>query len=156
MKKHRKYGIYLYCLTACTIFLLLPACAKKDMTKERTNEESSSQNGGNSTIKREYLKEGFIGDNLFRVIIISTEEECRSGIEDVKDKSKKRAFVTLQKYIISNNVNMKMNTRAELLNLINEYGHFIKPQEECRENNIYYFEIRRDYIKDVIYNISRK
>jgi len=107
-------------------------------------------------LSREYLREGFISANTFRVVIVATENECRNDTEGIAARAKKRAYVTLQKYIISKGRNFDKNTSAQILDLINTHGTFIRRTAGCRENNIFYYDIVKEDIQDFIYHINSR
>jgi hypothetical protein len=135
------------------IVILMQVSCKKDQVKDNNGgKDPVSEN--NNKIDKEYLNEGFISRNIFRSVIIATREECEEGTSGIEEKSRNRAFTSLQKYVQSTGNYSGANTKARLLNLINQNGRFIPLKRECTKNNVYYYDIEKKNIKGHLKRIS--
>jgi PBP1b-binding outer membrane lipoprotein LpoB len=107
-------------------------------------------------IPKEYLKEGFIDRSTFRIVIIATREECLTDQQSIEKKSRNRSLATLQKYITSQGLTITRNTNSGLINIMNENGKFYRKNAECGKTNIYYFDIKKEGIKNNVLDTSRQ
>ncbi|HOO73247.1 MAG TPA: hypothetical protein PK926_15925 [Spirochaetota bacterium] len=144
-----KYAItgFMILLTACLTF----SCTKK-ATREPVKPEPEVETVANEEI---YLKEGFIARDTFRIVMLDCQDESYTSLESVEEKSEKRALATLQKYLLEQNRVYDNNTRAELINLIQNYGTFSRQNISHKGNTVYYLEIKKDNIKRYIDGIAR-
>jgi len=134
-------------------FSLIFTCCKKQVkeeTKIPVDKKIEVVTPEDDEIPKEYLKEGFVSKDTFRVVILSTKDDCESNVDEIRKKAEKRAEVTLQKYLISVNKVVDQNARAEILKLINENGDFSKRDEECKKNNVFFFDIKKKLIKNQV------
>ncbi len=144
-----KFAVFILAL-----ILLVHVLCKKEQVRDNKNGKENPVSENNNKIDKKYLNEGFISGNVFRSVIIATKEECEEGTADIEEKSKNRAFSSLQKYLQSTGHYSGGNIKARLLNLINQNGRFIPLKKECRKNNIYYYDIEKEDIKGHLKRIS--
>jgi hypothetical protein len=136
------------------LVILMQVSCKKDQVKDSKNGGKDPVSENNHKINKKYLNEGFISRNIFRSVIIATREECEEGTAGIEEKSRNRAFTSLQKYIQSTGNYSGGKTKASLLNLINQNGRFIPLKRECSKNNVYYYDIEKKNIKGHLKRIS--
>lgn len=145
--------------TALLIFLsagiiIQAASCAKNLKDEKQNGSNGAVTDEQNLLMKEYTTEGFIDKSTFRVVIIGTKEDCESDEKSIEKKSKNRALSSLQKYLASQEKNTDENTRAGILNMMSEYGHFYKKDPGCEKRNIYYFEIKKEGIKTQILDLG--
>ena len=149
----------LFSLFIVTTSIVLFSCSstnKKDVTdvkKTITDENNSVTEIG---IDKEYLKEGFIDNNTFRVIILSSSTNCDFPKEEVLKKSRKRALATLSKFLISKNRIVNSNTKAKLKQLIHNNGTLLKIKKNCDKGITFAFNIESRHLKSQISDIAPK
>jgi hypothetical protein len=144
--------------TAFTLamLLLLTASCNKEQIRDDKNGVKEPVSGNNDKIDKKYLDEGFISRDVFRSVIIAPREECEEGSRAIEEKSRNRAFTSLQKYVQSKGNYSGQKTNAELLNLMNRNGKFIPLKKECGKNNIYYYDIKKKNIRRHLKRISER
>ena len=128
--------------------ILLIASLTFSCTKKATREPVKPEPEVDEEI---YLKEGFIARDTFRIVMLDCQDQNYTSLESVE----KRALATLQKYLLEQNRVYDNNTRAELINLIHNYGTFSRQNITHKGNNVYYLEIKKDNIKRYIDGIAR-
>lgn len=143
-------------LLLVSFLIITVSCATK-------NEVVSGNNtGGNTVTKidkgpdREFLKEGFINNSTFRVVILSTKEECEQEESALKERSQKRALVSLKKYIAAKGRSIGTNTQAGILQIIDRKGSFSRKSPACIDNCVYYFEIKEQGIRRKILKLGKR
>ena len=136
-------------LTVLTFSISIISCKKKQVKDEKTT--NNNETGKEKELPKEYRKEGFISKSLFRIIIVEPRESC-PGIEEIEKTAKRRAFMSLQKYLASRNKTINQNTRAKLLNLINQNGKISKPDYDGGSRELFIFEIKKD---NLIYDVNQ-
>ena len=140
------------------VFLLASAvisCTKpiaRDDTKKLPDDGSVSVEGND--IDKRYLTEGFITDDLFRVVIISPKDSGSSDLDGLKNKAKKRARVSIERNLIAENITCDRNTRAEILNLVENNGQLSRKDIDHKRYDVYYFDIKKRNMKNVLRNAS--
>ena len=102
----------------------------------------------------EYDREGFITPDLYRVVIVKPRDSANISLKYVKRSAKSRALISLQKYIVSNNGTISQNTRAVLLNLINDHGKLNEEISRYKSRNVYHFDIKKPALKSTMDNLA--
>ena len=143
-----------FILSALIIFA--PACACKTQVVEDVKEiESPKIEIANDPLKEDFRREGFISNNVFRVVIV--EPKTVHGVEDVSSimkTSKKRAYLTLKKYLISNDRIVTGNVDASLINLIEQEGKLSTLKDTSPTRTVYYFELNKSNIKGYVEGLA--
>jgi hypothetical protein len=102
---------------------------------------------------KHYMEEGFIDDNVFRVIIISPDYERNCDPDRIRQIARKRAALTIQKYLLSNNRAVDNNAQIRIANLVHDKGILIDQEFLCNGNSVFHFDIRQNgiklYLKDI-------
>lgn|GEM_PF-943550 len=131
---------------------LVSACTKQVVSEIKKEQLPSQKTEADANIKKNeiekrYLNEGFINQNVFRVIILAPEEECMNGLTEIEYRARKRAEASLQKFLLSNDRIVDQNTRASILNLISSHGKLSAKDIHCQGNNVFYFDIKKTNLK---------
>lgn len=105
-------------------------------------------------IEKKYLAEGFISNDLYRVVIVSPKEAGSGDLEWIKDKAKNRARVSLEQNLRGSDIPFDRNTKAEIINLINSNGELSKKDIDHQRYNVYYFDITKKNMKNYLKNVS--
>ncbi len=134
-------------LIILTISLL--SCTKQIIDKHEPNTPVNER-------QEIFLKEGFISNDVFRIVIIDVQDDKHETIESITNKARKRALATLQKYMVDNSMVYTKNTRAQLINLIRDRGRFSKQDISGNTNDVYYLEIKKNNIKGYIDSLASK
>lgn len=115
-------------------------CSTKPVKKPENN--NSNGNGYNESFR----KIGWIAENQYRsVIFIITEDECRNSSEaELREKIQFESYKNLQKEL---NPAFNRNASIQIKNLIENSGKLVKTSEECRETNIFFFDIEKRDLK---------
>jgi hypothetical protein len=122
------------------LIFLVQNCSTKPVKK--TAADNSNHNGYNES----YRKIGWITENKYRsVIFIITEDECKnSSRSELDEKIKFESYKNLQKEL---NPAFNRNASVQIKNLIENSGKLVKISEECRESNIFFFDIEKKDLK---------
>ncbi len=141
----------LYCFLLLSIVLIGFSSCSKNIKK--TNATSIPLDNTSST-DREYIKEGFITKDLYRIIIVEPKDEIDYPKTSIEKTAKRRAFVSLQKYLSANNILPDKNINANLLNLIGEYGTIKEAPGKSKTRKVHLFEIKKSNLKQSLDNLS--
>jgi hypothetical protein len=128
------------CLALILLIYSTQSCSTKPVKKPDIN--SSNQNGYNESFR----KIGWMTENKYRsVIFIITEDECKnSSRSELDEKIKFESYKHLQKEL---NPAFNRNASVQIKNLIENSGKLVKISEECRESNIFFFDIEKKDLK---------
>ncbi len=144
-------GRKLFLIFGCIIFFSCSFyCSSAKEIKKNGAVRVEKNNGDNS----EYDKEGFISSSLFRIVIVRPGDAADSSLTSVKKKAKSRALASLQKYIMSNNGIINQNKKAQILNLIGEYGALNERISESKTRNVYHFDIQKTGLKRYVDDLA--
>ncbi len=142
-------------LSLVLISLLYISCTR-EVKKEAPEIEKGMDKGVKEEIVKDYIKEGFISTDTFRIIIIQPRE-CDDERERIEKSAQQRAFISLQKYLSSIDKTINNNTRVKLLNLTKQNGSLKILEEKCdRRKIVYTFEIKKVNLKHYIDTISER
>jgi hypothetical protein len=133
--------------------LFLFSCKTKPVIDDK--KDIKPYNKKNTTLDKEFLKEGFINNDIFRVVIVTEKNDCSTSDNEISDMAKKRSTAILKNYIISQNRVYDTNANAAILNLISDNGKMIQKKSDCTENRVYYLDIRTPDIKNYILNSAK-
>ena len=103
-----------------------------------------------------YIKEGFLNDKTFRVIVIEDLKDSHSTFNEVRVKAKRRALIVLRKFLLSKNRQVDSNTSAKLMGLIENFGELKIIQKNCNKTTLYTYDIKKNRIKHYLATISEK
>jgi hypothetical protein len=134
--------------------LLFFSCKTKTVIVDKKDIKPDNKN--NVVLDKEFMKEGFINNEIFRVVIVTEKNDCRTSENDISDLAKKRSSAILKNYIISQNRIYDSNANATVINLIEEKGRIIPKKSDCSENRVYYLDIKMPEIKNYILNSAKQ
>ncbi len=135
-----------YVILCCSLILIafsIQNCLTDSQKKPEDNiAKSQNENGYHET----FLKTGWIKDNKYRaVVFIITNDECKNSSRQViEEKIKYEAFRNLQKEL---NSTMSRNASNQIKTLIDSSGKMKKPEVECVESNIYFYDLEKNDLK---------
>lgn len=133
--------------------LIFSTCSKEIIKK--TESKNPRKDDKKERLEKEYMKEGFINTNTFRVIIVSTESERIEDLKSIEKRIKKRALTSLKKYIISKGKSFAPQVNSALLNLINDHGKLSQNNKGCLDDYVFIYDIRKKNIKFSIETLSK-
>jgi hypothetical protein len=138
----------------CLLLTLPQGCVRDDGTNVRPPDNGEIDIPIESIdIDRRYLTEGFIGNRLHRVVIVT----LRGSGNDADVLSKKgalRSRVTMERSLCAESIPVTRNTRAAILRLIESNGMLRKTEIEHGRYDIYYYDVTRDNIRQYLKNAS--
>jgi hypothetical protein len=138
----------------CAVALMIASCAKETV-----------KNNGNSgdeipfselDIEQKFLAEGFISDDLYRVVIVTPRESVNVDTASIKTRAVNRARVSLERSLVADNIPCDRNTKAAILLLIDRSGQLISKDIEHKRYVVYYFDITRKNMKNYFKNLAAK
>lgn len=151
----KKFRIVL--LEGMSVFFSLAICCSIIVCKSSVQQQNSGKSiKGDDLLKEEFSREGFISRDLFRVVIVKPSEAEGNHILQVEKLGKKRAYMTLKNYLLSNERIVTPNVNAQLLNLVNNFGK-IKCYEKdtCLTRKVFFYEIEKENIQGYIDRIAQ-
>jgi hypothetical protein len=149
MNKYGRVIILFFC------FAMIGACCTKNIPKnDKTPDEDISL--ANIDIDKKYLAEGFISDDLYRVVIVTPGGSGQLDQEYIINKAKKRAVISLERSLTAAGITCDRNTRAEILVLLEEKGSLTKKNVDHKKYDVYYFDIVKPYMKNYLKNAGMR
>lgn len=130
-------------LMAALVFLFTTSFLLQCTKAQRNNGDTIPVN--ETLLVREYLKEGFISEDVFRVVIV-IPQGSNDDITSIEKRAKQRALMSLQKYLTSQNMTVDQKTRTKLLHLT-KGGTLTKRDDTCETRQVYLFQINRRNLK---------
>jgi hypothetical protein len=106
------------------------------------------------TFRQEYMKEGLISNSVYRIVIVTPEDDCSEAPEEMKYKAIQRAQVSIRNYIVSLNGTCPQNASIKITNLINDSGKLILRRKGCPGSAVYNFDVARQGLKAYIKSIA--
>jgi hypothetical protein len=109
-------------------------------------------------LSEEYKREGFISAGVFRVVIVEPKDSGGGdGLSRVGSTARKRAYMSLKKYLISTDRIITPNVDASLLNLVEREGKLTLAEEDkALTRNVYLFDIRKPDLKGYVDGLAPK
>jgi hypothetical protein len=150
MKKSLLPGFFLI----IGVIALFPLSCSKGNTKNNVTKIDTDISLDSVDIEKKYLTEGFITGDLYRVVIITPKETGLDDSEAITNKARKRAQVSIEQNLAGSDIPCDRNTRAEIINLINQNGQLSKKDIEHRRYNVYYYDISKKNIKNYLKNVA--
>jgi hypothetical protein len=146
-------------LFTCGILLVavmstITLSCSKGTTKKNGPAPDNDISLDNIDIEKKYLAEGFITSDLYRVVIVSPKEAGAADMDAVQNKAKKRARISIEQNLAGSNIPCDRNTKAEILNLINNNGQLSKKDIDHQKYNVFYYDITKKNMKNYLKNIA--
>lgn len=150
MKKSLLPGFFLI----IAVIAISPLSCSKGTTKNNGTKINTDISLDSVDIEKKYLTEGFITSDIYRVVIISPKEAGRDDTDAITNKARKRAQVSIEQNLAGSDIQCDRNTRAEIINLINQNGQLSKKDIEHQRYNVYYYEITKKNMKSYLKNVA--
>lgn len=141
--------------TSCSKKIITPLNEKKSPRSENIDKTTGKNIKKKNDLEKKYLSEGFVEKDTFRVIILVPKDSSCKDQATIKYRAEKRAEASLQKFLVSKGRVIDQNTRAEILNLINNHGKLIPRNIPCRGSNVFYFDIQKKHLKRHLKKITQ-
>ena len=139
-------------IAACAASLLTAASCTKNATKDGGTDPSDVSLDA-TDIENRFLTEGFITDDLYRVVIVSTKDASQD-LGALRTKASNRARVSLERSLAAENIPCDRNVKTAVLNLIDRSGQLVKKDIDNKRYIVYYFDITKNNIKGYFRNIA--
>lgn len=148
LKPLKIYSLLLFIILSV---ILLP-CSKKEI-KDDQSLKSNSSKSENPLFTEKFRKIGWINNSRYRAVIhIQTYEKCKNtSQEEICEYLEMRALRNLQHEL---KTGLSREATIQILNLIKDHGSILRPELQCGEINVYYFDITRENLKSVFKNIQ--
>ena len=111
-----------------------------------------------TALREEYKREGFISSGIFRVVIVEPKEAgSDDSLSRIGSTARKRAYLSLKKYLISGDRIITPNVDASLLNLVEREGKLtLADEDKALTRNVYLYEIKKTDLKGYIDGLAPK
>ncbi|HOD15336.1 MAG TPA: hypothetical protein PK307_01870 [Spirochaetota bacterium] len=104
-------------------------------------------------IEKRFLEEGFITDDLFRVVMVTTKDAF-ADMAALRTRASNRALVSLERSLSAENIQCDRNVKAAILSLIDRSGQLVKKEIDHKRYNVFYFDITRKNMVNYFRNIA--
>lgn len=147
-------------MTAAVIavpFALFTMKCGRDVREVKDKTNVVAREGSDTALKEEYKHEGFISSGVFRVVIVEPTEAAGEDLARAGSTAKKRAYLSLKKYLVSGDRIVTANVDASLLNLIEREGQLTRIEEDkSLTRRVYFFDIKKTDLKGYIDGLAPK
>lgn len=120
-----------------------------------SSEKIKKDDGRQNNTVLEYEHEGFIGENVYRIVIVVPHYILESKQSDIEKTARMRALSSLQKYLASQDKQVDHNITAELLSLIEKNGNLSTGHSMSKSRDIYYYDIKKERLKEYLLDLKR-
>lgn len=148
-----KQSIMKTILPAMAVLLLLFAVSCKGPQKTSAVDKEETP-GREQQIDKRYLKEGFVDDNTYRVVVVTAKGDCDTEESEIRRKAKKRSYSSLVNLLLSHDRKVTSNTLACITRLVEYNGEFVKKKTNCPGSRVYYYDINQRNLKRYLMSIS--
>lgn len=133
-------------ITGFIFLLLLALTALVSCSKDIVKKEDADG------LNLEYCQEGLISKNTYRVIIVDPKDGSKI---DVAALAKRRALISLQKYLKSDDARIVKESTAVLLNMIDRYG-ILRKEASGKRRDVYFFEINKNDLDKFLNDLANR
>ncbi len=148
------FASFRFCCAA-TIVIMVFSCGHAPHSEPLDNNVKVEKLKITEALEEKYRKEGFVAPNIFRVVIIEPVEANGSDNYAIEN-AKKRAYLMLKKYLLSDNRIITSNVDAAILGIVERDGSLRKIEDIKKTRNVYFYEIKKDGIKQHIESLAPK
>lgn len=149
-----KAGVFRHIISMTgSIFLILTfsGCNSSGKNSKQIDESKARKVSEQFVFSPEYMQEGFINHDTFRVVIITPANECNNGdLDSIESRARTRALSTLKQYIETRGWNYSDKTRDQLSRLITSNGSVSFMDRDCSRDSVYVYDIKKGNIQDEI------
>ncbi len=132
-------GLSAIFIASVSVLLFFAACTRPAAV--RTEKTSAAE------AIESYMDEGFVSDELFRVVIFASDSELSSKDSNLMQKSKTRALAYMRKYLTESGKNSFEKIQPDIIGIINSLGKTRILPEKSNGDRIVLFEIRQIGLK---------
>lgn len=129
--------------------LIMFSCSSTEVKKDRAGYNSSS-----APDYREYEKEGFITEDIYRVVIVEPVGGAERDTDSVLKTAKRRARTSMQKHLTMSGKIINNNAKARLLNLINDHGELRETKRKYETKRVYLFDVKKPGLRQYLEGIA--
>ncbi len=131
-------------------FFILP-CSKDKIKNDNIITDNHSDEK-NSLYSERFRKVGWINSTRYRAVVhIQTYEQCmKNSPEYVREYLESRALRNIQNEL---DTGFSRSAAIQITNLIKNHGIVMRPDQQCKEINIYYFDITKENLQKDFQNI---
>lgn len=132
-----------------SIFII--SCSREKIKSENNTDNNSAHE--NPFLSEKFRKVGWINNSRYRAVVhIQTYDQCmKNSAQYVKEYLQMRALRTIQNEL---NTGQSRDAVIQINNLIKNNGIILRPDLQCKEINIYYFDIVKDSLQKDFQNIK--
>ena len=127
-------------------FLLLALTTLVSCSKDIVKKEDADG------LNPEYCQEGLISKDTYRVIIVDPKDGTKT---DVTALAKRRALISMQKYIKSDDARIVKESTAILLDMIDRYG-ILRKEASGKRRDVYFFEINKNNLDKFLNDLANR
>jgi len=128
-----------------------------DCRRQTRQDNVMNKDKGDSIIVESYSREGFIGNNTYRVVIVQPEGTPAPGPAEITDLAKKRALQSMKNYLSSRNAILTPNHTAALLDIVQHSGKLSNVEtDSSNSRKVFYFEVERDNLRNYLNELAKK
>ena len=144
----------LFFLIFFSIYFVLISCSVKTALIEDT--QKNLQINKNKSLDYKHLKEGFISNNKYLIVIVDPIGLNSLDSSEIKRLAKRRTLLSLKRYLLNKNGVFNRNVNAYLLNLIEQHGTLKINVIKDETRNVHLFEINKTDLRQSLDNIASK
>lgn len=150
MRRRKMYYISRYLFILIMIFISCLSCTKKAIISERGRADENT-----AADPLSYEMEGFITNNVFRVVIVEPRGVPARDIKAIQGIGERRAHCSMRKYLMENGGADARNADAILLNLISEHGKLKDSPDKFETRIVYFFDVEKPDLKVYLNGVAR-
>lgn len=136
------------------IIAILPITCTRGTVKNNGSKTDKEISLDSVDIEKKYLTEGFISSDLYRVVIVTPKETGQYELDAIQNKARKRAQVSIEKNLSGSDIPWDRNTRAAIINLINQNGQLSKKDIDHSRFSVFYYDITRKNMKNYLKSVA--
>jgi hypothetical protein len=137
------------CAICAAATLVCLSCSKEKIKPDGGNEIPLSE----LDIEQKFLAEGFITNDLYRVVIVSPKDAAQDA-GALRTRASNRARVSLERSLSAENIECDRAVKTAVLNLIERSGQLVQKEIGSTRYSVYYFDITRKNIRGYFKNVS--
>jgi len=128
------------------------SCSKNKIKDDKQIKNNNSYENG-TLFSEQFRKTGWINSTRYRAVVhIQTYEQCiKNSPEYVREYLEIRALRCIQNEL---DTGLSREAAIQINNLIKKHGIILRPDLQCKEINIYYFDITKENLQIDFDNIK--
>ena len=133
-------------ITGFIFFLILALTAMISCSKDIVKKEDAEG------LNPEYCQEGLISKDTYRVIIVDPKDGTTI---DVAALAKRRALISMQKYLRTDDARIVKESNAVLLDIIDRFG-VLRKEASGKSRDVYFFEINKNNLDKFLNDLANR